>query len=229
MLLIGIGVLSAWGISSVADDPGAPTLTASDTASVSGNGFLFAQLLLVSLGVVFASGEWASGAVRTSILAVDRRWHFLAGKATVLVVAAVLVTAVSGLITLVSAIPFFSDLPYEAFGNDAMYHLGMLCLVAAMIVLMGLGLGVLIRNSAGGIVIGIGLLIVLPIVLGIISNWSDVVGDIADYLPMNAAMTLTTPAPGPESIGHLSAFFTMVAWTVAILAPASARLSRGDV
>lgn len=228
-LLIGIGVLSAWSISYAASRDDSFDPTTASTSTVAGNGFLFAQLLIVSLAVIFVTGEWASGAVRTSVLSVDRRWQFLAGKITVLTLAAMAVTAVSGLITLLVAIPILSDHPFEPFGADARYHLATVCISAGMIALIGLGLGLLLRNSAGGIVVGIGLLIVLPLVLLIFGNWLELMRDVLDYLPMNLMSTFTTPQPGEESIGHLSAFLGALAWTLALLGLGALRLTRTDV
>jgi ABC-2 type transport system permease protein len=223
----GFGVLITWGASSTARNPefGDDKVPVEATSI----GFYFAQLLLVSLGAVFASTEWQSGAVRTSILAVDRRWQFLAGKTTVLVVASAAVVAVSELVTLVVGIPICSGLAYEPFGPDGRRLLLVMVLVGILVTLLGLGLGLLIRNPAGAIVTGIGVVLVLPFTLLIASNWSETIRKVGEYLPLMATDTLFATDAREESIGHSMALVTMFAWMAAAFIPGAARLVATDV
>ncbi|WP_157372507.1 hypothetical protein [Arthrobacter sp. Soil736] len=54
----------------------------------------------------------------------------------------------------------------------------------ALIAIQGLGIGTLLRNSAGGIMTTLVLLIVAPIVLAILSGQNELFMDISRYLPL---------------------------------------------
>jgi ABC-2 type transport system permease protein len=92
---------------------------------------------------------------------------------------------------------------------------------------LGVGLGALIRNTAGGIAAFAGLLFVLP---GITALLPASTGDaISPYLPLNAGTTVASSTF--DSSHHLSTwagFAVFCGYTAAIIAAAAVRLARAD-
>jgi len=61
--------------------------------------------------------------------------------------------------------------------------------------LLGLGLGTLLRNTAGGVAALFGLLFAVQIVVGFLpGSWSQ---DVGKYLPASAGLAVTTVRPDP--------------------------------
>jgi ABC-2 type transport system permease protein len=181
------------------------TMSASDRAffdptSFSLNGVFLAQFAIGVLGVLIITGEYSTGAIRSTLAAVPQRRTVLAAKATVFSA----VTLVVGLVSCFAAF-FVGQAILSTQGIQA--HLGdpgVLRSVAgsglylAVLGLFALGLGTLIRRSAGAISALFGILLVLPVlVLTLPSSWSDV---IAKYLPSNAGQAIAqTVQGGPHS------------------------------
>jgi hypothetical protein len=92
---------------------------------------------------------------------------------------------------------------------------------------LGIGIGALIRNTAGGITVFVGLVFVLPGLIGLLP--SSIADAVRPYLPLNAGTTVATSTfeAGP----HLSTwggFAVFCAFTAAVLAVAAVRLVRRD-
>jgi ABC-2 type transport system permease protein len=135
-----------------------------DLTSISGSGFVIAQLAIGVLGVLLITSEYSTGAIGSSLAAVPRRGRFLAAKAVVLVV---LIFVVVEIITFAS---FFigqalisGHAPTATLGDSnvlrALIGAG---LCGAVLALMGLALGTLIRHAAGAIAVLVAILFVLP-------------------------------------------------------------------
>ena len=65
----------------------------------------------------------------------------------------------------------------------------------ALVAILSLGIGALLRNSAGGIMATLGLLIVAPIVLAILSGQNELFMDISRYLPSSAGTQMVAIRP----------------------------------
>ncbi|GGS68018.1 ABC transporter permease [Planobispora rosea] len=149
-----------------------PAARAAFRAAAPEDGFLpFLQMVLGVLGVLAITSEYATGMVRTSLVAVpDRRRLFLAktGVLTVLTLvvghAVLLATyAVSRIIagerTMgFNAGPFTADLPLLLAAG----------LSVTVLALFGLGMGTVTRSTAGGVASVAVLLFVLPGVAGVL-------------------------------------------------------------
>jgi ABC-2 type transport system permease protein len=93
--------------------------------------------------------------------------------------------------------------------------------------LLGLGLGTLLRSTAGGIAALFGLLFAVPILVGFLpGSLSDTIGK---YLPGAAGQAVTTvPIDPATSLGPWTGFAVFGAYAVVLLALGAARLRRGD-
>lgn len=82
--------------------------------------------------------------------------------------------------------------------------------------------------SAGGIMATLGLLLVVPVVLAILSAHNELFMDISRYLPSSAGMDMVAIKTLPEHLTQVQGGFAMLAWSAASLAGAIVRVKRRD-
>jgi ABC-2 type transport system permease protein len=173
-----------------------PRMSAADRAnfdptSFSLNGVFLAQLAIGVLAVLIITSEFSTGSIRSTLAAVPQRRTVLAAKATVF-------TAVTLLVGLVSCFAafFIGQAILSSHGIQAnLGDPGVLRAVAGgglylgVLGLFALGIGTLIRHSAGAIAALFGVILVLPgLVSALPSAWSDA---ISKYLPSNAGYAIS--------------------------------------
>jgi ABC-2 type transport system permease protein len=202
-----------------------------DPASYSQSGFLLAQLAIGVLGVLTITGEYATGSIRSTLAAAPQRVTVLAAKATVFTSAAF----VTGLAASLAAF-FLGQAIFAGIGIHV--HLGApgtlrpvvgAALYLAVFGLLSLGLGALIRRTAGAIAILIALVIFLPISVGALpAVWQN---DLNPYLPSVAGQAVIghTKFTPP---GHLpppwTGFAVFCGYAAATLIAAAIAFSRRD-
>lgn len=200
-----------------------------DPTGVSLAGIFLAQLAIGVLGVLVVTGEYATGMIRATMCAVPRRLPALWAKAIVF-----------GTVTLVLTIP--SAIAAFSIGQSILTekhiqtsfsqpHVTRAVIGAALYVtvvgLLGLGLGALIRNTAGGIASLFGLLFVIPVVVHFLpSSWAD---PIDKYLPMSAGQALVQVRPDSSSLSPWVGFLVFCLYAAAALIAAAVTLGRRDV
>ena len=92
--------------------------------------------------------------------------------------------------------------------------------------LLALGLGAIVRNTAGGIAVFAGLLFVLPPLMNVLpSNWNDA---ISPYLPSDAGRAIMSIGHDPHSLSPWTGFALFCAYTAASLIIAAVLLVRRD-
>lgn len=146
------------------------SLSASDRASFDGvndgfTGMALGQLLLGCLGVLTITTEFSSGLIRATFAAVPDRARVLAAKAGVLAA----VTLVAGEILTFAAYwagqaALKSPAPHATLGQPGVLRAVLLTgAYPALIALIGLGVGAIIRHTAGAICAVVGVVFVLPL------------------------------------------------------------------
>jgi ABC-type transport system involved in multi-copper enzyme maturation permease subunit len=191
-------------------------------------GALVAQLAIGVLGVLVVTGEYATGMIRATFAAVPRRLPVLWAKSLVYLV----VTAV--LMTVCALIAFFGTQPIIAakhvdtsFGAPgvarAVFGAGLYLTVVG---LLGVSLGALVRNTAGGIGALAGIMFVLPGVAAILPHsWGDTIDP---YLPSSAGGQIMAWHPDPAGLAPWTGFALFLGYTLATLAVAAILLVRRD-
>src|SRR4051812_33801099 len=136
-----------------------------DPVHASLQGVQLAQGVVAVAGVQVLAGEYSTGMIATSWLAVPRRLPVLAAKAVWLLagVSAAGIVAVGGSVLLGHALSWsypdlWSPAVFRAAGGSVVY----LCLVA----LLGLGVAAVLRNAAMGAGCGLGVVYLGPAILG---------------------------------------------------------------
>lgn len=151
-------------------------------------------LVAAVLGVLIISGEYGTGMIRSTFAADPRRYGAVAAKALVLTASTLAVSAVSVWIGALASAPILSSQNIDVNLGDPDVFLPILgaLVYVAMITLLAFGIGLLIRASAGGITIALGLLLVVPTILTAVAalthqTW---VANIVQFLPSHAGAQL---------------------------------------
>jgi ABC-2 type transport system permease protein len=191
--------------------------------------YIVAQLVIGVLGILVVTSEFATGLMQTSLLATPRRHRLLAAK----VVVAAAVAVVAGQVLMFAA--FFTGqavlsgqgVPHAAIGDPGVFPAvtgGGLYLAA--IALLAVGLGALLRATAGALAVLVGIVFLVPAVAGLFPAWLQ---GIFFYWPTlgAAAVLKTVPDPAfPHPWLNLGGLCLGVA---AVLAAAFAVFRRRDV
>lgn len=194
-------------------------------------GWHFSQLAVGVLGVLVITGEYATGMIRSTFMAVPTRLPVLWAK--VLVFAAV----VFALALPATIVDFFVSAailtqhhvdPSLSTPHAVRAIIGIPLFFTALAVFT-VALGALIRNTAGAVAAFAGILFVLPGFVGVLST--SLQQAISPYLPSNAASALFTATPNPDDhfLHPWVGFGVFCGYTAVLLISAAILLVRRDV
>ncbi|WP_449062638.1 ABC transporter permease [Planomonospora algeriensis] len=203
-------------------------ISADPTALFLSTSVSIGQFAVCVLGVMVIGSEYATGTIRSSLLAVPRRVPMLAAKALVLGLVTLLTgSAVSfgsfflGAAVLRGAVPVSLDDPgvLRAVLGGGLY--------LSMLGLFALAVGAILRHTAGGITAVLGVVLVLPPLAGLLPGR---IGDHAHaYLPSEAGRLITLAVPGDQALlTPWQGYGIFTAWTTLLLLAAAVLLDRRD-
>ncbi|SDL90428.1 ABC transporter permease subunit [Nonomuraea jiangxiensis] len=140
------------------------------------------QLCMGVLGVLTITSEYITGLIKTSLTVVPRRWPIIAAKSTIVATLGLIIgsTAVFGTYFVARWVlgDRFSG-AYTGPLSDRLPLLVAISLTVPVFALLGLGLGALLRSAAGAITVIVGLVYVIPIIVGNIPEpWSERLGSV---------------------------------------------------
>ncbi|MCU1530872.1 MAG: transporter [Arthrobacter sp.] len=237
VVMVGFGALSAWGTGQFAEaaatDPEAAAAFAAQggdlAVSVPTSGIAFAQLILGSLGVLLMSSEFTTGMARSTFAAVPKRIPALVAKLLVVMVTALALTAVSVLLAGMVSLPILDnyDLKLDLASSQSVKLLLVNSLYVAAVAAIGMSLGALVRNSAGGIMSLVGLFFVAPIAFQLIPG--DFFVEARKYLPGNTVDPMTAVEHVPDTLEAWQAALVLGAWVVIPMVLAAVLLKKRDV
>lgn len=175
---IGLALLLGWA-----------TGTDSDTSNINVSDFVigttgFGITVLMIMAVLAVTSEFRFGTIRTTFQAVPHRYNVLLAKAAVY---GGLSAAITFVLTLIS-LPIgkaMSGSDVDLLGSHAIRLYWGVPVYTFLAVLIGLGIGALIRQTAGAIVILLVWSLVLENVLSAIPKVKDVAGPLMPFLNAN--------------------------------------------
>lgn len=228
VVLVGFSALVA--ASTVA---GYSEMTLQDKADLSPitiglSGVDFAQIAILVLGVLVITSEYGSGMIRSSVSAVPQRLTLLAAKAALLASITTVVGIVSCFAAFFIAQSILSGEGIQAHIGDpgALRSVVGGGLYLGVVSLLALGVGTLIRRSAGAIAAVFGLLFVLPLLLGLLpARWAEGIGK---YLPGLAGQALFGVPRGTSPLSPWVGFGVFCLWAAAALLAGAMALQRRD-
>ena len=210
VLGVGIGALSASAQALEAGDGWDPT--AASLTSI-----IVAQLAIGVLGVLVMSAEYATGTIQPSVVAAPRRGRLLAAKAAVLAASAVVLGQVIGFGSFVAgqAVIAGAGAPHATLDQPGVLRavVGSGLYLAAL-GLLGLGLGAVLRSTAGAV----GTLVTVTLVVRLLAqtlpeSWRERMNR---YWPTAAGESIATVVPVPGTLGPWQGFAVLCGFVAAV-------------
>lgn len=191
-------------------------------------GLSFAQLAIGVLGVLVISAEYSTGMIRSSLIAVPRRLPMLWAKAGVFAGVTLVLMVPAALVAFFVSQSILSGQNIQIAFSQAGVARAVIGAGAYMTVIgvFALGIGAIVRNTAGAIAAFAGIFFVLPgLMLVLPQSWNDA---ISPYLPSNAGQQIMSIVQDPNALSPWWGFAVFCGYTVAVMAIAAVLLVRRD-
>ena len=188
-----------------------------------------AQLAAGVLGILAATGEYASGMIRSTLVAVPRRGLVLAAKAVVVGLVTLVIGEVMAVATfLAGQAVLHGPAPHATLGQPGVARAVLMAgAYLPLIALTGLGLGLMVRRAAVAISALVGLIFVLPIVT--LPLPENVQHAVVPFLPEAIAEnSLTAVKTVPFSLSPWAGLAMLVLYAALALGAAGLLLARRD-
>jgi ABC-2 type transport system permease protein len=194
-------------------------------------GMTLGQLAVGVMGVLMMTSEYSSGAIRSTLAAIPDRRLLLAAKALVLGGAALIIGLVTCLVTFVvgqylvlGSLPSVHATLTEAAPLRAILLMGA---YTALIGLLGVGIGAIVRHSAGAIAALVGVVFVLPLVGAFLPD--SIQYSVGRYLPMAIAEnSLSVVKPVAHAMAPWTGFVLVCGYVAVVLAAGGWLLAKRD-
>jgi ABC-2 type transport system permease protein len=191
-------------------------------------GVNFAQLAIGVLGVLVITAEYTTGMIRASLSAVPKRLPVLWAKTLVFASVAFAMTLPAVFIAFFAGQAILSGQHI----NISISHPGVVrALIGAALYLMvmgvfGLGLGAILRSTAGGISALAAIVFVLPPIITLFP--ASFANSVTPYLPSNAGGAVWTINPDPNTLAPWAGFAVFCGYAIASIVIAAILMARRD-
>jgi ABC-2 type transport system permease protein len=191
-------------------------------------GLLLGQLLLGTLGVLAITSEFSSGMIRATFAAVPRRPVVLAAKAAVLGTVSLVVGEVSAVAGfLAGQAVLTAPAPHASLGQSGVLRAVLMAgAYPALIAVIGLGIGAVVRHTAGAICVLVGVLFVLPLLIAPLGTSAQNASQ--NFLPHPMANSLTAVKPLAHTLSPGLIFGLLCVYAIGALAAGACALTRRD-
>ena len=198
------------------------------------------QLVVAVLGALIITGEYGTGMIRSTFAAAPKRIPALLAKAVVLAVTTFVISLVSIVVTALLAALLLPGRGIHPDFGDGKVWLAFLggALYLALVGLISLAIGTLVRSSAGGVAASLGLVFVLPVIMVIITSITraTVAQNVSALLPSAAGERMysyvtASIVKAPSGFILLEAWqglLVVVGWAVVLFVIAGVLLKRRD-
>jgi ABC-type transport system involved in multi-copper enzyme maturation permease subunit len=199
-----------------------------DPTWLSLSGLFLAQLAIGVLGVLMISSEYATGQIRSTLAATPQRLSVLAAKALTFVAVVLTAGLVTTFVSFATGQAVFSGKGLDvSIGDPGVARAvtgGALYLTA--VGLLGLGIGTIVRRTAGAITTLVVVLLVVPIVSGFLpASWNNNIGK---YMPARAGMAIINVVPESGSLAPWTGLAVLVGYALVALSVGGLLLRRQD-
>ncbi|RFA12529.1 hypothetical protein B7R22_15540 [Subtercola boreus] len=227
VLQIAIGLLViSFTVNNLDSSRGQAILQSPELATAGATaGVVFAQLVVSVLGVLVISGEYSTGQIRSSFAAVPKRLPVLWAKLAVFGVVTFVVSLVGILLAYAVTYPILANAGHSSNLSDSAVFLPIIGAAGylALIGMLALGLGAILRSTAGGIAASLGLLLVVPVIFTLIPvDWAH---SISDWLPGSVGPAIYQMSTTFE---WWQALLIMIGWIAVVFAAAATLIRRRD-
>lgn len=192
-------------------------------------GLIIGQLVMAVLGVLTVTSEFSSGMVRATFAAAPRRPLVLAAKVAVFGGAALLAGEVLAFITFFAGeLVLGHGVPHVTLATPGVARAVLMAGgYVALTGLFGVGLGAIIRRTAGGIAAATGLIFVIPFLT--LPLPESVRNGISKFLPEQiAASSITAVKPEAHTLSPGLGFAMLCLYAVVLLGAGAYTLAKRD-
>ncbi|ORM36796.1 ABC transporter permease [Williamsia sp. 1135] len=203
-------------------------IMADPARQILGAGFQFGQLAVCVLGVLMVTSEYASGTIRASLLAVPARVPVLANKCAVFAAVVFVVGEVTAFLAFFVGAAVIRPRASVSLADPGVVRavLGT-GLYLALLGVMAIAIGVLVRHTAGAITGIIGFVLVLGPLAQLLPG--TIGQHIHAYLPSEAGILIASPQQAPtDLLSPWQGFGVACFWTALLIALAGYTLKRRD-
>jgi ABC-2 type transport system permease protein len=188
-----------------------------------------AQLAIAVLGVLVITGEYSTGMIRSSLIAVPKRLPVLWAKIGVYAAVSFILTVPAVIVGFFASQSVLSrhHILQISFGDPGVARslLGG-ALYVMLVGIFALGIGAIVRNTAGGIATFAGIFFVIPPLMNILPlSWNNA---ISQYLPSEAGRQLFSLHQGAHSLSPTMGGLLMLGYCALAVAVAAVLLVRRD-
>lgn len=211
VVTVGFATLLAWGASRSLNTMNPGDRARLDVTSLAMAGVAFGQLAVAVLGALVVAGEYSTGGIKTTFVAVPRRLRVLSAKVLVFSVVAWVTGTVAAFVSFFVAMTFWSPHHLAASLSTpavlrSVFGAGLIALASG---LLGLALGALIRHTAGSITAAVALLFVVPPLTQLLpGTWGK---DISMRFTTNAGQRVTEVIHTPGQLYPWPGYLWMLA------------------
>jgi hypothetical protein len=200
----------------------------SNAVAISLSGLSLAQLAVGVLGVLFAAGEYSTGMIRSTLAAVPRRFPVLWSKMAVFGAVTLAVMTAAAFISFLLGEHLLSgqSIALTLSSSGVVRSLLGAGVFLALVGVLGVALGFLVRSVAGGIALLIGLMTLLPVLLNVLP--SSLADNISPYLPGNAGDSIFALTHDSTSLSPGAGLAVFAGWTALAVILAAYRLLQKD-
>jgi ABC-2 type transport system permease protein len=229
-----IAALGAWGIGFVLSQNPSVAMSPDPrpaTLALATSGLVFAQPLIGSVAVMQVGSEYGTGMIRATMTASPRRISNALAKTVVMAVTTFVIGCAGAFCSYLIAQPSLSGYGLS-FGLDTEGALPSILNAGAslaMTAVMAVGLGYVLRSSAAGITVTLGVLLVLPILVGIGGMVNETVMEMGRYLPSNAAQQMVAITMTGKDPTQGQGALVLLAWASVPLLAGLVTVSARDV
>lgn len=200
------------------------------SASATLQGYYLGQLLIGALGVLFVTGEYSTGMIRSTFAAVPKRLPVLWGKLTVFVAITATAMIAACFVAFLSAQALISHYRVGYSLSDP----GVLRVVIGtgaylmLIGTIGAMIGWIVRSTPGALVTYIATILVLPVLFGnVLGHWGK---QVAKFLPSNAGGSFVHSIRGLDgpALAPMIGLVVLLLWVAVAIGVVAIQLPRRD-
>lgn len=232
VVMIGLSALFAWAMATSAQAMAGsevppefqgptegPDSIAGQALTAPSAGLVFGQLLIAALAVVLIASEWTTGMIRSTMVAVPKRIPALIAKTVIVAVIAFIVGFVSALVSYLVTQPILrgQELDFALTRDGVLESVINTGTFLALVAVISMSIGTLLRNTAGGVVTAVGIFFVLPIIVQLISGLADWIADAARFLPGEAGTQMVAVMTSDGDLSQWEGGLVMGAWALVLL------------
>jgi len=199
-----------------------------DPTTTSLGGVFFAQFAVGVIGILFITSEYSSGAIKTTLTAVPSRLRLVLAKLAVLKLSMLVVTEVAVFVAfLIGQAIYRGVVPTASLANATTFRqvflTGVYLIIASV---LGLGIGLILRQSAASISTFTTLMLILPVIVALLPT--SIQNDVAKYEPLSLGQSMRAATVAPYSFTPWVATVIFSLYAVVVLGVGIALFERRD-